>query len=475
MSNIILPALIMMIIGIFVFISTVIFNAPINKVFQKRLNLMILGIVGLIFFIAGKYVWYIIAAINKEAPITLIDISINHEFWDNLRITNLALISFPDLLVLLISLAFVFDKTKNVAKVMAPYGLFFGLVYLLCSTFIYTDTSYVASFNLSWVNFIFEGDGITRMPSITFIFLTFISLVSIITCREYSRWSMFSSIVFGGLIYTYSCVFQLFYDVGADGVTALSFAGLAQDISTTNGSLFANYFFAFAKALNIAGDTDKAYIGTLVLVGMLLLLLILVFLLKNLLTRDVRRMNFIYHPWYYKSRLFHDFGAYVDGFINNLIYKVFKVPYLFGILPQDVKEIKKYVDFIKLTKSNDEVDKQKLQAIINEYENNKTHHIQDEQHSNKKRYKLNKKKFEQSLVSGEFFEFDKKPNAKKTTSVLDSEGEKQSLFNLEKSNDVEVENNVMVQQWTDENGTMWALNNKGQYYYWSNNRWINYQ
>lgn len=441
--SITLVSIITLTIGLFVVLASIILHDSINRMFQFRIAPMVFGIIGLLVFFFGKYIWYILDFVNNAPVLSYSDYVMDQSLWEINKYANLFLLRIPDLLLLVMSLALIFDKTKNLAKTIAPFGLFMSVLYLICSSLSYGVSSYISS--IEWYEFIFVGDGLMRMPTITFVIVALMSLWSVIAAKEYSKWSIFSSLLLGSIILVYCSLMQIKYNIGANGMTLIAY----QALYTPNYVLeyFPNHFSCLNSLLKINTEQQNVMIPIILIVVAYFVIAILTYIFKNIFTKDIRRVNYIYKPWYYKSLLFRSWCGWIDGCINDVLGSIFKNAYLYGIMKKDVKNIKLYVSYLQTNKAPDNIDKSKLDEMVKKADEKQT----------QKEIKKQKKQQQK-----EFNEFE---NEFKTTKHLD---------HLDtQMNDILKIN--IVQEWSDQTGTVWGLDANGKYFYKQDGKWLAYQ
>ncbi len=483
-------------IGIFLFIASIILSGTVNRVFRSRSVCIIVGIIGLLIFFIGKYMFYIMDYVNDVAAPSMPGATMDPNAWKSILKARLYLIYLPDLLLLLMSVALLVDKTKNFAKILAPYGLFFGFLYLVCSSFSNTQFGYVDSLinKGAWYEYVFESDGILRMAPIGFIFLILISLWTLIACREYSRWAILASVLIGIPLLLYPFEMQLLkeFDVGANCMTPAAFVGLSAPKGNVddwmNHKYFPNYFAIFGSmtlekptpavdADTLTGlqwstsghvnATGSALIAVIPYVGTFAILTLSI-LLKNIFTKDIRRVNYIYKPWYYNSRLFSGVCSSIDAKINDWLVSRFNSPYLYGFLEKDMKKINSYAAYLKRQRAPANVIPSKVSEMAEKLE------AKQSSKNAKKKAKANKdriNKIEKTLAR----EKAAQPNA---TSILQPASNETKALMQEQQVQAKPQQQAqvaaMAQEWTDQNGVYWGMDQSGNYFYKQNDQWVAY-
>ncbi len=482
-------------VGVFLVIASIILSGTVNRAFRYRTTAIIVGVIGLCIFIFGKYMFYIMDYLNDAPPPSMANSQTDLGIWKAIIKARLYLLYLPDLLLLLMSVALIFDRTKNFAKVVAPYGIFFGFLYLVCSSFSNTQFGYIDSLvtNNAWYEYVFECDGILRMAPVGFIYLVLISLWSMISCKEYSRWSILACILIGIPLLLYPYEMQLLpeFDVGANCMTPIAFVGLNKPTGDfadwVDHKYFPNYFSVFGSLgfvkptsaydpntmtgmewVNLDNGKNVTSIGKVIYlalpIGGVCLTLILSIVMKNLFTRDIRRVNYIYKPWYYNSRLFRAVCSSVDAKINDWLVQHFDSPYLYGFLKKDMKKINSYANYLKRQRTPANVMPNRVDEIAKR--------LEEKQSSKdaKKKAKDNKNKInkiERTLAREEATQ----PNA---TSILQPSTSTKSLEQEPVIQQQAAQQLVMAQEWTDENGLMWGIDQSGNYFYKQNDQWVAY-
>lgn len=470
-----ITSILMFTVGIFLFVASVILAGTVNRFFKSRVSALVVGIIGLLIFFIGKYLFYILDYVQGAQPPQMPTAGLDDEAWQRIVRARLYLIYLPDLLLLLLSLALVFDRTKNVAKIIAPYALFFGMIHLVCGTFSNSQFSYGESLvnEGAWYKYIFECDGILRMGAIGFIYLVVVSTWTLIACREYSRWAILATVLIAIPLFLYPYEVQLVpdFNVGANCMTPVAFVGLSDRPSWPTDKYFPNYFALFSSFCLVppVGDVTNgiSYVKTydnVTRLGHAVVYLIPILgsfvtifftcLFKNIFTRDIRRVNYIYKPWYYKSKVFNNVCSAIDARINDKIVEHIKTPYLYGFLNKDMKRIEAYAKYLKRQKAPSYIDPTKVSEVAAKLE------AKQNSKNNKKQAKQNKDRIEKIEKTIRKEERTTQPN--QTTAIQPQQTQQLSL-------------NTMAQEWTDDNGVNWGLDANGNYFYKQNEQWIAYQ
>ncbi len=475
-------------VGMFLLVASVILSGAVNRFFKSRISAVVAGIIGLLIFFIGKYMFYIMDYVNNAPPPMLPSGSMDEVAWKAIVKARLFLIYIPDILLLLLSAGLVFDKTKNFAKVIAPYGLYFGVVYLTFSSFSCSQFSYAEYLVSSgaWYKFVFECDGILRMGSVGFIYLIVVSTWTLIACKEFSRWSILSCLLISVPMFLYTFEMQLLpeFNVGANAMTPYAFIGLTGGpnclTNWTGHKYFPNYFSLLQNIAIVNPDTNIVlgdvtgyqYLSTygssaltsyamtftyLIPIAGTYLTVMLTCIFKNIFTRDIRRVNYIYKPWYYQSRLFYNVCSAVDARINDWLTQHFNTPYLYGLLEKDMKKLSAYAKYLQSQKAPSYIDPKKLSEVVQK--------LEDKQNSKnaKKKSKENKNKIER--IERELSREDRnQPN--QTSSI-------QPLDEIQVQ-PVQQQIATMTQEWTDESGVNWGIDQSGNYFYKQNGQWVAY-
>ncbi len=483
-------------VGMFLLVASVILSGSVNRAFRFRAVPIIMGILGLCIFFFGKYMFYIMDYVNNAAPPEMPGSKMDPAAWKAIVNARLYLLYLPDLLLFLVSLALVVDRTKNFAKILAPYGFYFGLLYLVCASFSNSQYGFVDSLmnKGEWYEYLFECDGILRMAPIGFIYLMVISLWVLISCREYSRWSILATVLVGIPLLLYTAEMQLIpdFNAGANCMSPIAYVGLSAPAESSkfewyDHKFFPNYFSMFgSKALvrpsTVTADPSKMtgivwatmnngknvtsfgtamyfvipYVATYFVT-------FLTIVCKNIFTRDIRRINYIYNPWYYNSRLFQNVCSSIDAKINDWLVKHFDSPYLYGFLKRDMKKINSYARYLQRQKSPSNIDPTKVSEVAQKLES------KNSSKDAKKKAKQNKdkiNKIEKALAkNGEVAQ----PNA---TSILQPTNETKALE--QNTQVVQQQVTMMAQEWTDQNGVYWGIDQSGNYFYKQNGQWVAY-
>ena len=87
--SITLVSIITLTIGLFVVLASIILHDSINRMFQFRIAPMVFGIIGLLVFFFGKYIWYILDFVNNAPVLSYSDYVMDQSLWEINKYANL--------------------------------------------------------------------------------------------------------------------------------------------------------------------------------------------------------------------------------------------------------------------------------------------------------------------------------------------------------------------------------------------------
>ncbi len=326
-----------MIIILIVVILTPIFNSFITTLFLKKSTTISLGLLILIIFVVGKYIWWIFDAINfyrnGVVPDNLIVNNLaNSSIINSILLSNLLLLNIPDLLFLLLGISLIFNGNKCISKTLSIIALVFTIpitISTLIGDFSYNDFT---STMPVW-KYLLIGNGIQRMPFITNLILIFTSLSVYLSAKQYSRWSILSSYLILSFIFIYLKMVVDFTNIqmNASGFSIFDW-GLILD---NQGRVIApGVFYPINKGMNnllLNLAVDNFAVVEFLFSIMIILMMTLLIISKNIFTRDKHKIVTIYQPWYHNSFLFREPFYRIDSWINTILSKYLKRDFLYGL------------------------------------------------------------------------------------------------------------------------------------------------
>lgn len=291
----------------------------------------------LVIAILGKYLWIILESINfyknGVVPDNLIVSNVADQTAVNtILLSNLLMTNIPDLLFLALGISLIVNGNKCVSKVISLVSVLFVLpiaINGLVGDAQYND--YIQTLQ-PW-KYLLIGNGIQRMPFITNLLLIFAATGVFVSGKQFSRWSIISSLFLLSFILVYlrmcagfgnlefNCSGFAVYDWGV--IRSVTGATVCQGIFYPLNTITNNLL------LNLA--SEKLGIITSTFALLLFLMCIVLFVCKNMFTRCKIKIVTIYQPWYGNSKLFADVFYRIDAAINTWLAKFSKRDYLYGM------------------------------------------------------------------------------------------------------------------------------------------------
>ncbi len=364
-------SIILIIIISILFLGTLIVGPKLTRLFLDKRFTISYGIVMLIVFIVGKYIWYIIDFINYKNNGIISDTLAANSGMDpkiiwSLLYSNLLLLNASDLFMLIISLCLIFCNSNAVSKVFSVITItaVLPIAILTLLNDYDADTAFIKNMDL-W-KYLLIGNGITRFHFISYCLTIFGATGILVSAKQFSRWSILSTFVtfLACYLYLVICIYVADVSLNTSGFNLSDWKLIFGNLENSDVLGYGVFF----KINNVTGSSFTQFgaqsISLLRVVLMLLSFSIVTFFIfvKNLLTLNVRKIIVIYNPWYQNSKILKSGFYFVDSLINNFLWLKSTRAYLYGLKGKDFN--------INLVKLNQEknlgkgINKDNLEALV---------------------------------------------------------------------------------------------------------------
>lgn len=277
----------------------------IYKISSNYLFSFLISIFFIAYFLVFRYIPDVEYLINN-----IVDSQTSETYQYSFYWSKTLLLDMCPLLACLIPLSLIFDKTKNFAKCLAPIGLIGSIITIYGGLFFDQDFK-----DVSWdtlYKYIFFGinndDTTNRIYFMMHLMLLVISVHTLLNAKQYTKWSIFSSIIFYIFYITYALLLSRLLDI-KNNVTGL----VEYDWISEYGEYHAVYNF---MPMSFPGIVIFWYF--MAALGNLLICYI-----KNYLTTDLFKIT-RYNKKFYeniKNQKIVDFFNLID---NKISLKIFK-------------------------------------------------------------------------------------------------------------------------------------------------------
>lgn len=390
-----------------------------NKIFKSHFRIICLTLPILIYAIGAMWIPNIIDYSNL----------INNNLSSNVTtdwsrsnfISGAFLLSVQNLLVILLPLVLIFDKTKNIAKTMVP----FALVYCIFSVTIRYLGFEIKDNEIPWYQYIFIGENTDRFFFLSNFFVIFMSIVVYNTSKTFTKWSVLGSIsIFLSIIFYYLIIINIKNVTNtASGLTPGDWfaSNIGSSFLSFLGPLYSIIPLSFFEVFNI---------------WLFIILFLSAFLIfaKNVLTLSPTKISYFLEPWFYRNRILLPLLGPINALLNNLFNTLFPYGYFF---PKPLKELKLknfkfYYNHLSVT-----TDEFNLNDAINSLE------IKLENSINKKESKTENKKNKKRGVSQSELRKKEKQELKELNKLIDNESKK---MDFKKSKKMDDKKNKLIQK-----------------------------
>jgi len=170
------------------------------KFSKKRLFFLLIGLFALIYFIAARYVWDVKELINFDS--TKFQGS-QLDYSRSVRFSKVLLLDMCPLSIVLLSFGMIFDKTKNIAKVIAPVAIIGGLITIFGSI-LFMEKSEVDGITVE--RYIFLGTDENRIFFLMHYLLCVNATIVLIYSKRFRLKSFFGTSAFYVLFLAYELI-----------------------------------------------------------------------------------------------------------------------------------------------------------------------------------------------------------------------------------------------------------------------------
>lgn len=304
---------------IFSLFLTFAFNKAISIIFSSYWRTVIVSLFVLIYSIIVMWVPGIYQFINNQTS----------DVW--IRSNNYSgalLLQLPCLMCIVLPLTLIFDKSKNIAKAIAP----FMIVYCLMNYFIRFlgyDSIIIDVNQTTWYEYVFFGEKSDRMFFLSNFFVLFLSCFTYISAKTYTKYSFCGGLLILAIVMVYYLLVKSLAGVNA----CISGLGAADWIQ------IGSYLAMYKPISNIFGSISTigyVWVFNIWFLIYLFFTFILV-ILKNFLTVNPIKISLVNEPWYKKSTFLKGFLSPFDAAINNLINTIIPYGYFY---PEKLKKLK---------------------------------------------------------------------------------------------------------------------------------------
>ena len=321
-----------MVIGLFL---TFAFNKQVSVFFSKYWRTAIISLFILIYSIIVMWMPGINDLINKEYP---------DDLWmRSNRYSGAFLLQLPSLMCILMPILLLLDKTKTVAKVIAPFMIVYCFMNLIIRFFGFSEII-IDPNSTTWYEYIFLGEDSERMFFLSNFFILFLSCFVYISSKTFSKYSFFGGLLVIGIILMYYLIIKSVYGITAC-ISGLAYGDWEQiDSHQAMYKPIANIF----GSLNSIGFAWTFNIWF----GIYLLFTFILVVLKNFLTVNPIKITLVHEAWYQKSTFLRSFLAPFDAALNNLINSIIPYGYFYPekLIKLKLKNFKYYYNnFIALS------------------------------------------------------------------------------------------------------------------------------
>lgn len=280
-------------------------NKTVYLIFHSYYYWLVWGIIFLVYFILARWVIKINEWINT---LNLnLDLSKGNELYiHSTSYSNAFLLDLCPAVAFLLPLTLIIDKTRTIAKCIAPYAIIGSVITIYSTTLTYSPVGDV------W-EYIFLGEA----PNEMFFMMHFNSLVLAIgvmlTTKQYTKYSVFGSMAFIAMYISYVAIFVNHKSV-LYNTTGLSNFDWKDDVYF-NFSEYGLVYKFFPIGFPWIQITSYS-----IAVGFQFLFQFI----KNVTTKDVNKMTDLNNMWYSKIKIISPYLSKLDKWyefnLNNSNY-----------------------------------------------------------------------------------------------------------------------------------------------------------
>lgn len=271
-------------------------NQKVKKIVNSYWTYFVISILILIYFIVFRWVKDIQTFFNSDmASLKTTDI-----YQYSYIYSKVFLLDLCPMTTFLIPVSLIIDKTKSIAKTLAPFSIIGSLITIFGS--ISTITT-----NISLPAYIFLGED----PNELFFMLHYINLILsifiMLNCKQYTRWSVFGTFCILGGYLGYISIF-----INELGVR-FNTTGLSQDDWFTNLTTIIPQYNVTYNLLPIGFPYVVVFWYSVAV-----LIFFLFILIKNITTKDNDKIITKKNRWYVNMDFLNMILSPVDRFIDTL-------------------------------------------------------------------------------------------------------------------------------------------------------------
>ncbi len=206
-------------------------------------------------------------------------------YMHSVHVSKAFLLDMCPFMAFFIPVSLIFDKSRNIAKVLAPLGLVGGLVTIFGGM-----ASATLDPGVTWYNFIFLGQGINKLYFIMHYWMIIMSVIVILNSRTYTRWSWM------GIHIVTIAFFAYVY------IIVISFGVTNNATGIVEGDWYGDYaqYADLANILNIPFPWIPVVCYLIVYTCVMFLMYI-----KTHFTNDEELLSINYEPWYKNNYIYH--------------------------------------------------------------------------------------------------------------------------------------------------------------------------
>lgn len=268
------PVIIVLIVfSLLTFISMLVFHKFTYKITRNYYFLMCLSSVFLIYFLIFRWIPDLIDFINIE---NILELKITNPYLYSLRWSKILLLDMCPLTMFLVPITLIFDKTKNLSKIIAPVALIGTFVTLFGGMWDQTIVSYEFKEIIKYI-FIGANDE-NRIYFLMHFFILILSTLTILNCKQFTKWSFCSTIIW--------LLLFLFYEL-----IIINTLGIKNNVTgLVPGDWFSND--SFSQYGTVYKLLPMSFPGIVVFwYSVALFINLFICLIKNYLTNDIFKLH----------------------------------------------------------------------------------------------------------------------------------------------------------------------------------------
>lgn len=272
---------------------------------KKYYYLAFISLFIIVYFLIFRYIPDLQYLIKKH----IYDLKNINTYQYSFYFSKALLLDMCPLLTFLIPFTLILDKSKNIAKCLAPVGLIGAVITLFGGVILDQDDTIK---NLEWKDFykylflgIANDESSNRIYFLMHLFLLCISLLTLLNAKQYTKWSIIGTIIFfiGYLIYAIVLIKTLSITNNVSGLVKEDWYGI-----------YYNQYGAVYNFLPISFPGIVIFWYFIVAIVNLIICYI-----KNLLTTDLFKLSRCNNPFYSKlstSHFIYQWLSKIDHTLN---------------------------------------------------------------------------------------------------------------------------------------------------------------